>query len=227
MKIIFLDVETTGVEKDDRLCQLAFKLRGEDKLHESLYKPPLEISIDAMSITHITNEMVENCPPFFNSEYYHLLKKEFDDKNTIFVAHNAQFDISFMAKEGIRPHKHICTMKVAHHFDNEGKLGKHNLQYLRYFYKLEVDGMAHDAGGDVKVLEKLFEFYSKHLSIEEMIEISNRPILLKTFAFGKYKGEKFSDVIKKDRDYFRWFMREVQMDENMKYTINYYLLGNK
>jgi exodeoxyribonuclease X len=55
-----------------------------------------------------------------------------------------------------------------------------------------------------------------------MLEISSKPILLKVFPFGKYKKEKFEDVIKKDKPYFDWVAINVDMDENLKHTINYY-----
>ncbi len=44
---IFLDTETTGTEKEDRLCQLAYKLETGEIVNE-LLKPPLPISIIAM-----------------------------------------------------------------------------------------------------------------------------------------------------------------------------------
>jgi len=60
---IFLDTETTGTEKDDRLCQLAYKLETGEIVNK-LFKPPLPIAIEPMCVHHITNEMVENKPAF-------------------------------------------------------------------------------------------------------------------------------------------------------------------
>jgi len=221
-KIILLDVETTGIETHDRLCQIAFKVKGEKCSYQGLFKPPIPISIEAMSVTHITNEMVADKPVFIGSTLQRMLREDY--KEDVLVAHNAQFDQKFLEKEAIYFKKIICTMKLAHAYDKEGKLSKHNLQYLRYFYNLDVGNvLAHDAMGDVIVLEKLFEFYSQYFTVEEMLEISARPILLKVFPFGKYSKEKFSDVIGRDRNYFMWILNNVSMDENLKYTINHYL----
>lgn len=62
---IFLDTETTGTDEDDRLCQLAYKTEDGTVVNE-LFHPGKPISIDAMSIHHITNDMVKDKPPCFN-----------------------------------------------------------------------------------------------------------------------------------------------------------------
>lgn len=223
MKIIFLDVETTGIDDQDRICQISFHIQGEKEYYKSLFKPPLPISVEAMSINHITNERVEVELPFVGSGMYEKIREEFSDKENILVAHNAEFDTKFMARENLVPPKVICTMKVAYSLDEEGKLGKYNLQYLRYFYNINVEAKAHDAGGDVIVLEKLFEIFNKELTVEEMLDISSKPIIFKKFAFGKYKGKLFKDVAKNDKNYLEWMLKEMTLDENMRYTVNYYL----
>lgn len=222
-KLIFLDVETTGIEETDRLCQIAYKENGNRVA--ALFKPPVPISIDAMSICHITNEMVADLSPFIGSQVQRDLQALFDSDG-IFVAHNGAFDQAFLLKEGMAlPMRRICTLKLAHHFDKEGKLGKHNLQYLRYYHGLKFDELitTHDALGDVLVLEGLFAFYAEHYTIEKMVEISSKPILLKKMAFGKYKGDWFKDIAMKDLDYLLWMRRAMDMDENMRFTVEHYI----
>lgn len=222
-KLVFLDVETTGVAETDRLCQLAYSTNNGARV--ALFKPPVPMTVDAMSICHITNEMLEGAPAFAESDARNELQSLFDDDG-ILVAHNANFDLGFLLKEGMAlPKRHICTMKVAHHHDKKGELEKHNLQYLRYLYglKFEQEINAHDAMGDVWVLEKLFDWYKQHYTIEQMVEISSKPILLKKMPFGKYKGDWFKDIAKKDFDYLLWMRRAMDMDENMKYTVEHYI----
>lgn len=227
MKPLFLDVETTGTKPEDRLIQLAYKMRGSHTWGNCLFKPSLPISIEAMSTHHITEEDVENCPPFVGHSLYDELQSHFNNPETVFVAHNAQFDMGFLTREGIKlPASHICTMKMAHHHDKEGKLDRHTLQFLRYLYGLKFETRIdpHDAMSDVLVLEKLFAFYEEFYSIEEMVAISAKPILLKKFPFGKYKGEWFKDVVKRDLDYLLWMRRGItDLDENLKYTLEYYI----
>ena len=224
---IFLDTETTGTEKEDRLCQLAYKTEA-GKIVNQLFKPPLPIAIDSMCVHHITNEMVENKPAFKDShEYQKLVGLLSGDKN-ILVAHNAKFDVDMLEKEGIHPKRIICTLKLARQMDPEGKIPRYSLQYLRYFLGIQVDVTAHDALGDVLVLEKLFErlFVKMSKSIgpaaveNRMMDISSKPVLLSRMYFGKHKGERFRDI---PVDYLKWLFGKDDLDEDMRYTVDHYL----
>jgi DNA polymerase III epsilon subunit-like protein len=64
---IYLDTETTGTGPDDRLCQIAFKAEADDATCE-LINPGKTITIDAMSIHHITGKMVQDQPSFQGSD---------------------------------------------------------------------------------------------------------------------------------------------------------------
>jgi hypothetical protein len=84
---IFLDTETTGTGPDDRICQIAFKPEGGPAVCET-FNPGMPISIDAMSIHHITNRMVQGKPSFRGSDTYTRFNKDdicefMDVKNTV------------------------------------------------------------------------------------------------------------------------------------------------
>ena len=98
-RFIFLDTETTGLEDKDRLCQLAYKY--DDNIVNELFKPPdnLEISVDAMSIHHITNEMINDKELFEDSATKKELIQLIEKDGSIVVAHNAEFDINRILKE--------------------------------------------------------------------------------------------------------------------------------
>lgn len=222
--MIFLDVETTGTEEKDRLCQVAYCMNG--KCFSENFKPPLPISIDAMSICHITNEMVENCPPFEKSNFASELKEAIS-RGGIVVAHNAQFDLAFLKKEGIEIPRHICTMKLAYDMDEKAEWEKYKLQYLRYKFGLKLNGeiRPHEALSDVYVLEVLFqEVFAKKYTVEQMLEISSKPILFKKMMFGKHKGKTFKEIARVDLDYLMWFRRSGEnLNEDMLYTLNYWI----
>jgi len=57
---IFLDTETTGTDEDDRLCQIAFKTEA-GLIVNKLFNPGKPISIEAMSIHHITDVLGDVC----------------------------------------------------------------------------------------------------------------------------------------------------------------------
>jgi DNA polymerase III epsilon subunit-like protein len=81
---IFLDTETTGTDEDDRLCQLAYKIEDGTVVNE-LFNPGKPISIDAMSIHHITNDMVKDKPLFQSSETKKNLEKLLKENTNVLV----------------------------------------------------------------------------------------------------------------------------------------------
>jgi DNA polymerase III epsilon subunit-like protein len=243
-KLIFFDTETTGNTEADSLVQIAYKYGNET--FTGLYKPAVKIPPEASAVHHITNKMVENKPSFKESGDLPKIKKLFEDADSVVVAHNAPFDLMIIAKEGINPKKFICTLRVVRELDKEGKIDRYNLQYLRYLLDLDVEATAHDALGDVLVLEKLFERLYKKIQedplalkgtppsqagedpvIEKMIEISSHPSLLRSFNFGKHLGKKIEDVAKVDRGYLEWLLAQKlasdQIDEDWIYTLKHYL----
>jgi len=225
--------------KEDRVCQVAYTYQGEE--YEALFKPPIPITIDAMVVTNITNKMVAECESFVLSSMHKNLEDIFSS-DAILVAHNASFDREMLKRENLTVKRNIDTFKIAHHLDTENVVPKKSLQYLRYYYDLNVDdAIAHSALGDVRVLEKLFDrFFEKMLTtigddekvLEKMIEISSRPILFDRFTFGKYIGRKVSEVSLSDQGYIGWMLNQKIMtrenggenDENWIYTLDHYLV---
>lgn len=237
-RLIFFDTETTGNTEDDFLCQLAYKVN--DETFVGYYKPPKKIPPEASAVHHITNKMLADKPAFKESPDYKKVKEIFESENTIVVAHNAIFDLGMLLKEDIKPKNFICTLRVARELDKEGKIERYNLQYLRYLLEIEVEAVAHDALGDVLVLEKLFdrllakivkeENLSEADAIQKMIEISSHPSLLRTFSFGKHNGKKIEDVVAVDRGYLEWLLAQKlesdQSEEDWIYTLNHHLKKN-
>ena len=229
MNIILLDTETTGLT-DGRLIQLAYKLKGDADIVVEYYKPPVPIEFEAMGVHHITEKKVADKQPFSETETYKKLPQLLADN--ILVAHNAKFDIGILKTEGIETQRSICTYKVAYRLYD---YPNHKLQSLRYRWGVELEGAtAHDAEGDVLVLEEVFdrmlrEYCATHnvsedIAIEKFVEITNQPSLLRSLNLGKYKGVTFEEVKAKDADYLIW-MRD-KMDnktEDLVFTLEYHL----
>jgi DNA polymerase III epsilon subunit-like protein len=234
-KIIFLDTETTGVNNTDFLCQLAYKTG--DEIFCELYKPPIKIPAEASAVTHISNKMVENKPAFKESKDFPVIKAMLEDTNSIMVAHNAKFDVGMIEREGIKPKNVICTLRIARHLDREHKLPQHKLQFLRYHLDIDIAAQAHDALGDVLVLEKLFERMFFKIKNDEglddegtlkfMIDVSGSPSLMHLFSFGKHAGKTVAEVAQQDRGYLEWFLstkeKDNPEDEDWIYTLRYHL----
>ena len=239
MKFVILDTETTGAEEQDRICQLAYVVASAnlvgtqiDEVHEDFCKPPLPISFGAMAVHHITNEMVEKKPVCVETKSYKRLQ-ELSSPENVLVIQNAVFDLEMLQKEGfVSQMPLIDTLRCLRHIYPD--LESHGLQYVRYafgLYKSEAKEaksiglkiQAHDALGDVLVLKLLLDYLLAKHSVEELIELTKKPIMYKTFRFGKYKGEDIIEVAKKDPGYLEWMLMEKDgeesLDEDWKYTL--------
>lgn len=100
LKFAVVDLETTGhsPEKGDRIIQIAIMFIENGSLtHEYVrfVNPGQRIPVFIQELTDISNEEVENAPIFeeIAQEVYELLD------GWIFVAHNTNFDLTFLQKE--------------------------------------------------------------------------------------------------------------------------------
>jgi exodeoxyribonuclease X len=238
MKIYFFDTETTGNMPGDRLCQLAIKEEGVDEpLLNEYYKPPKPIPFEASAVHHISNKMVADKPSFLESSRYAEIKTLFESPDTWVVAHNSAFDVGMLESEDIRPTNVICTYKVIKHLDGKKEFTSHKLQHLRYALDMELDVPAHDALADVCVLEQLFEYLLDRVMKEHdvdkkgalaiMKELTETPVLISEFTFGKYKGKTLEEVAATAPDYLAWLLAEKEKnpvgEEDWLYTLKKYL----
>lgn len=236
MRILILDTETTTLDYP-RVVQLAYKDVETGKIVNELFKPPTPISYGSMAIHHITNEMVANKPAFSGSQYYLELATAIND-DAIIVAHNAPFDIQVLKNEGIIVKTFIDTCRVARHVV---KSEHYSLQYLRYSLHLPItNATAHDALGDILVLERLFYYLKPIIKenfslqsdeeiVHKMMQLSSQPLLLKTITFGKYNGKTYEEVSRLDKNYLQWLhnsetqKNSAEQREELVYTLKFYL----
>jgi len=237
MKIIILDTETTGNKDEDRICQLSYLVLNEnfeiEEIHNELVKPPLPISYEAMAVHHITPEMIEDKPKIKYTKAYKRLK-ELNSAENLIVIHNAKFDLDMLKKEDFNPFfKLIDTFRVLKHLLPEGKF---SLQYNRYalgLYKQEkeicekynIEINAHDALGDVIVLYLLLKYINDNFNhtLDDLIELTKKPVLYDKFYQGKYKFEKIRDILIKDPNYIEYMLNATDLDPDVKYSIEHHL----
>jgi len=109
-----VDIETTGGDKITEISILVFD--GEKVVDEftSLVNPECTIPYYITSLTGINDNMVANAPKF-----YQIAKKVLEiTENTIFVAHNVNFDYNIIQKEfktlGANfQRKKLCTIRLS------------------------------------------------------------------------------------------------------------------
>lgn len=231
--LLFLDTETTGVEESDKICSLA--LLEDTHAHYELINERKKIPSEASAIHHITKEMLEGKPTLMKSETLQVLQNYNNSEHTI-IAHNVAFDIAMLKSSGFSWKGGVIdTLRVTKHLIPECE--QFSLQFLRYelrLYKqettlLEKYGIknamfAHHALSDALVNELLFEYLLEMSSVEKMLELTFKNVLLEKFAFGKYKGRYLEEICQGDSSYAQWLLNSSN-DEDMIYSLNYYLQG--
>ena len=198
-----------------------------------------------MATHHITEEMVADSSSLATNPIASVLLQDMI-MDRILVAHNAPYDIAVLANEGFIVPNYIDTLRVARHVLDDPKIEKYQLQYLRYFYNLDElhkgeleAGYAHSALYDTIVLKWFYEFLEEEIKkfhlpqeqsvVERMIELTNTPVLMRTFSFGKYRGEKIADIAEDDIGYLEWLcnseMKKPEHERNadMIHTLKHYL----
>ena len=94
-----VDIETTGSHAGgSRITEVAILIHNGKKIierYQSLVNPQCPIPFAIQMLTGITPDMVEDAPTFgeIAEDVYHLLQGK------VFVAHNVNFDYSFLVKE--------------------------------------------------------------------------------------------------------------------------------
>lgn len=239
-KYILFDTETTGNQEEDRIIQVGAMIvdtKGEVEVFDELCSTMLPIKIEAMAVHGITPSLIEGKGIFTETNFYKTLQSLNNQENFL-IAHNMPFDMGMMEKEGfVSQIRIIDTLRVAKHLLTEQK--SKALQYLRYaleLYKEEqaeadkynITIKAHDAIGDVLIMKLLLsklvalakEQFPDTNPMTKMEELTKTPIFIETFAFGKHKGKKISDVCDSDIGYINWMQKNMDLDVDMKYTLD-------
>lgn len=249
MEYILCDLEATGNREHDRIIELGMIVyhnslyRDSAEVYTQRNSTEVEMMCEAMEVHHITPDMLKREKPFKETEGYARLH-DLNKSENILIAHDLSSDLKLLQKEGfVNQMRLIDTLKCSRQL--YGELDAFRLQYLRYkleLYKEEpsqskqysIEIQAHNALSDVVVMKLLLlKLLSKiqkknNLLLEEeaielLIELSSTPILIKKFPFGKYKGEYIDEIAQSDYRYIEWMRDTLTLDEDMKYTLDFYL----
>ena len=239
-KYVLFDTETTGGNEEDRIIQIGSMIvdaKEAIEVYDELCSCEVPIKLEAMEVHNITPDLLENKPKFIDSNFYKRLN-ELNTSENFLIAHNMPFDLGMLQKEGFKnKFTLIDTLRCARHLLDNSPY--HRLQYLRYsleLYKNELDEAnrhnitikAHDAIGDVLVMKLLLsklvslakEKFPQINPMQKLVELTKQPIFIKTFKFGKYKGRSIEEICDEDIGYINWFMKSLELDEDMKYTLD-------
>ena len=162
-EFVVFDLETTGLnEKQEQIIEIGAARIKDFKIVEkfqSFVNPHKKIPEKIVTLTGITNEMVDNAP-----EIQDVLKefKEFC-KDTVLVAHNASFDMKFLCEHGERynivfDNPAVDTLMVARYHLRD--LDHHRLDDLTEYFNISLENHHRaddDAYATAEILLKLIE----------------------------------------------------------------------
>ncbi len=233
---IFLDLETTGVEKIDRLCSVA--MITDEISHCELINPEKKVPPSAMAVHHITNEMLQDKLTFEQSKTAELLL-ELNSTQNVLIGHNIGFDIDMLSREGsVWQGGFIDTLKCTRELIGS-EIEQFSLQFLRYELRLHLQErdlakrlgvtiQAHNALSDAMHVKMLYEYLLGSATHEELMRISVEPVLILKLPFGKYRGRFIEDVARRDEKYLNWMLNSLSdLDEDLRYSIKHYLVEVK
>ena len=231
--LIFLDLETTGLEKEDKVCSLAI-IYEDIKSKYEIVNEGKKITPSASSVNHITNEILQGKSSLVEGEIVKFLTLHNNVATTI-VGHNVSkamqklAEVGFIFKGGL-----IDTQRVTKHLIQECE--SYSLQFLRYELKLYKDEeseiqklntseilYAHHALSDALNVKLLYVYLLDTATQEKMYELSFTNVLIEKFEFGKYKGRYIEEIYENDRGYLEWMMSNMNLDDDLQYSISYYL----
>lgn len=207
--LLFGDVETTGLGREDKIVELAWMATDFDLniLAEDsrTINPERPIPAGSSAIHGLRDADVAHAPNI--NSYFEELGGSFPG-HPYFVAHNARFDYRFL-KDYLPAHTPIfCTVQMARAVWPD--VDNHKLGTLVYALDLQVDkGRFHSADGDMVILLELMKKAMEDTgkSIKELLELARLDMSITTLQFGKkHKGKRLEDV---PADYFDWMLREV------------------
>lgn len=220
-----IDIETTGLPEntDSEIIEYASYQVSlpEGRIHsptEFFIQAAKSIPPESMAVHHITDEDMIDAYPIDT-----LHHRFFSEKPDYIVAHNASFERHFLNEYVPQESKWICTYKCALTVWPDAPA--HSNQVLRYCLSLlDLDPKLamppHRALPDAYVTAHIFKKLLKHKTPDEMVTITENPVLLPKINFGKHSGTPFKSV---PCDYLSWLTKQSNVDENVLYTAKYWL----
>ena len=166
-EFVVFDTETTGTKPPyARMTEIgAYRIKNGEIVDEyqTLLNPQKAIPPFIVSLTGITNEMARRAPLF--AEVAPDLLEFLGD--SVLVAHNAPFDMSFLNHEIGRVYserklinQHLCTVRLARKLLPD--LKNHRLHTVAEHFSIPIYNR-HRAAGDALATAQIFVHFLKHL----------------------------------------------------------------
>lgn len=219
--ILVIDTETTGMdETTDKVVEIAgVRIENGEVVYvrHCLVDPERAIPVQASAVHHLTDKDVVGARKLNEALSYIGVRDE-----DVIVAHNAEFDKKFLPV--LSTQSWVCTWKGANKFYPDAPAFGN--QVLRYYLDIEIEegsgreGQPHSAGYDARTTAQILLKLLEKVTIEDLLNASVEPVLLRKVPFGKHRGMCFSEVPK---DYLRWLKGRDNLDRDLAYTLEQHL----
>lgn len=231
--LVFFDLETTGTNvATDRIVEISYlKVMpdGEERSKTYRVNPEMHIPESVSTIHGIKDEDVADCPTF--RQIGKLIAEEL--KGCDLAGYNSnRFDIPLLAEEFLRAEINIdlSKRKFVDVMVIYQKMEQRTLSAAYKFYCNKNLENAHSADADTRATyEVLKAQLDRYPQLENDVDSLSKMVHNKNvdfagrivfnekdeeiFNFGKYKGQRVIDVLKKDPSYYSWMM-------NSDFTLN-------
>lgn len=225
--LVFLDLETTGTNiVKDRIVEISMLKIYPNGDHEGKtlkINPTIPIDPKSIAIHGITDEDVRDAPTF--QEVAKSIQ-QFLEGCDLAGFNSNRFDLPLLAEEFLRADidydlkkQRFIDVQVIFH-----KMEKRTLAAAYQFYCKKELKNAHSAEADTQAtyeilkaqiqhydslendIEKLSRFSSHNRHVDYAGRIVYDEHDNEVFNFGKYKGQKVEDVLRKDPGYYGWII---------------------
>lgn len=227
MNYIVLDSETTGVGETATVCEVAFATLDENfdilEQHQSILDPEQIISPAASGVHGLTWEDCKDYPTlaeYFSADDPSCYGRKLPSPSVV-IGHRIGFDMRFVAPYFEAPPQQIDTLRWARKLYPDAD--NHQLSTLIFALDLPRSTGAHRAMADVMSAYHLCKHICDRtgMTLPQLVEASEQPMMLTYFPWGKHKGTPFSQV---PRHYLRWAIENMKdLDVDMQFTIRSHL----
>jgi len=211
MVLIYYDIETTGLENESRIIEIAAYREDTNTYFHELINPGCPIPPESTKIHKITDKDVKNALNI--SQVLQEFNEFCKHKDMILVAHNNdKFDKIILQHEYNRSNiempmfQYMDTLKIARTL--EPNLPSHTLTSLASHYKID-SGEAHQAMTDISNMYKVYQQLKQDRTDDDMLKISQE-YKMDRLPFGKHKGVLIRDI---PESYIRWMMTTNILDD--------------
>lgn len=226
MRIAVADTETTGLDEEDQVVELAtvtmemmryevgsrsWEVAEPVALWSTLIQPTIAVKPEARAQHHLTDKQLAAAPTMRSLLGDRGLPEFSGD--VVLAAHNLEFDERLLAQSiaaagydaaDCLPVRRICTLQCSKHVWPAAP--RHGNQFLRYWLNLVVpplSGPPHRAGPDAVVTASLLQRMLETHSVEELLTLTNTRALLQICQIGQWRGRAWADV---DAGMLRWIL---------------------